>query len=221
MLLWSLGSLGYYTRPGLFESGDRFNPTGYQLRKGLDPAANNGSLAFQNNFITGCIVFRYGEALLNYAEAKAELGQPVDYTKSLNLLRARSGMPEFVVIQDPLRTNYADFGYPLSDELYEIRRERAVELACEGFRFDDWRRWRAHNLFLNKQPRGFPFLASDYPDYPTLGTKFSLDANGFILPFKKLLTGSGYNFNAGRDYLDCIPTNQITLNPALVQNPGW
>ena len=220
MLLWSFGSTGNYIRPALYESGDRFNPTGYQIRKGLDPSALNGSLAFQNNFVTACIVFRYAEALLNYAEALAELGQPVDYTKSLNLLRARAGMPNFTVISDPLRSDYANFGYTVSDQLYEIRRERAVELACEGFRYNDWRRWRAHNLFLNKQPKGFPFLASDYPDYPTLVSKFTLDTDGFILPFKKLIA-NGYGFNVGRDYLDCIPTNEITLNPALTQNPGW
>jgi hypothetical protein len=221
MLLWSLGSTGYYVRPALYEAGIIFQATGYQGRKGLDPSALNGSAAFQNNFITGCVVFRYAEALLNYAEAKAELGQPVDYTKSLNLLRARAGMPNFTVISDPLRSDYANFGYPLSDELYEIRRERAVELACEGFRYNDWRRWRAHSLFLNQQPKGFPFLASDFPDKPGLASKFTLDANGFILPFKNLLPVTGYNFNIGRDYLDCIPTNEITLNPALKQNPGW
>jgi hypothetical protein len=221
MLLWSAGSTGYYVRPHLYETGAVFQATGYQARKGLDPTALNGSAAFQNSFITGSPIFRYAEALLNYAEAQAELGQPVDYTKSLNLLRARAGMPAFAVISDPLRSDYADFGYPLSDELYEIRRERAVELACEGYRFDDWRRWRAHSLFVNHQPKGFPFLASDFPDYPALASKFTLDANGFILPYSKLLPVAGYPFNVGRDYLDCIPTNQITLNPALTQNPGW
>jgi starch-binding outer membrane protein, SusD/RagB family len=221
MLYWSKGNTGYFNRPQLYETGNLFNATGYQIRKGLDPSALDGSLAYQNNFITGCPVYRFAEALLNYAEAQAELGQTVNYANSLNLLRARAGLPNFVVISDPLRSKYADFGYTLTDELYEIRRERAVELACEGFRYDDWRRWRAHNLFLNKQPMGYPFLASDYPDYPTLASKFALDANGFILPFKNLLLGAGYNFNLGRDYLDCIPTNEITLNPALTQNPGW
>lgn len=220
MLMWSSGSTGYYVRPLLYESGDRYNSTGYQMRKGLDPASLDGSLAYQNKFITAYPVFRYAEALLNYAEAQAELGQTVDYSKSLNLLRARAGMPNFAAIADPLRSDYANFGYPLTDELYEIRRERAVELACEGLRNNDWRRWRAHALFKGKQPKGFPFLASDYPDYSTLANKLSLDTDGFILPFKKLIP-NGYNFNENRDYLDCIPTNEITLNPALTQNPGW
>jgi hypothetical protein len=219
--MWSLGGTGYFTRPALYGSGQYFNSTGYQLRKGLDPSKLNGSYGYQNSFTTGCIIFRYAEALLNYAEAQSELGQPVNYGTSLNLLRARAGMPAFAVISDSLRPNYANFGYPLTDELYEIRRERAVEFACEGYRFDDWRRWRAHALFANQHPSGFPFLAADYPDYPNLANTISLDAKGFINPYKNLLPPSGYNFNVGRDYLDCIPTHEITLNPKLKQNPGW
>ena len=57
--------------------------------------------------------------------------------------------------------------------------------------------------------------------FKDLGNIISLDANGFINPFSKLLLNGGYNFNVQRDYLDCIPTNEITLNPALTQNPGW
>ena len=105
---------------------------------------------------------------------------------------------------------------PLSDELYEIRRERAVELACEGFRYDDWRRWRAHNLFKGKRPLGFPYLASEY----AAGLVVPTNAQGLVDPFKTSMA-NGYNFNEGRDYLDNIPTNEITLNPKLTQNPGW
>jgi hypothetical protein len=220
-IMWSLGGTGYYTRPYLYETGSQYNSTGYTLRKGLNPSVLNGSVAYNNSYTTGCIIFRYAEALLNYAEAQSELGQTVNYAASLNLLRNRAGMPNFAAIPDSLRPNYADFGYSLSDELYEIRRERAVEFACEGHSFDDWRRWRAHSLFLNQHPEGFPFLASDYPDYPGLATTIALDPDGFINPFKNLLLNGGYNFNVGRDYLDCIPTNEITLNPKLTQNPGW
>lgn len=161
-------------------------------------------------------MFHYAKALLNYAEAQAELGQTVDYAKSLNLLRKRAGMPDFKVQADISRQSYADFGYTITDELYEIRRERAVELACEGFRYDDWKRWRAHNLFKGKRPKGFPFLKSEYAANLVVLT----DANGLVDPYQKIIA-NGYNFNEARDYLDCIPTNEITLNPNLVQNPGW
>ena len=153
---------------------------------------------------------------MNYAEAQAELGKTVDYASSINKLRARAGMPNFTVQPDPNRSQYAAFGYALSDELYEIRRERAVELACEGFRFDDWRRWRGHNLFKGKRPLGFPYLASEY----AAGLVVPTNAEGLVDPFKTSMV-NGYNFNESRDYLDNIPTNEITLNPKLTQNPGW
>lgn len=207
-----------FTKPYLDKSGEVKNHTGLQLRKGADPKdpTSGDAQGFSTACETGAVIFRYAEALLNYAEAQAELGQQVDYAKSLNLLRKRAGMPDFKVVADPNRATYADFGYALSDELYEIRRERAVELACEGFRFDDWRRWRAHNLFKAKRPKGFPFLKSEFAANLVVLT----DAGSYVDPYQKIIV-NGYNFNEGRDYLDCIPTNEITLNPKLTQNPGW
>ena len=61
-----------------------------------------------------------------------------------------------------------------------------------------------------------PYLASEY----AANLVVPVNAQGFVDPFKNNLA-NGYNFNAGRDYLDNIPTNEITLNPNLVQNPGW
>jgi len=97
-------------------------------------------------------VIRYAEVLLNYAEAKLELGQALDYNKSLNLLRSRAGMPNFTTIADANRPNYADWGYGVTDELNEVRRERAVELACEEFCYVDWRRW-AHSRNTSPEAR--------------------------------------------------------------------
>jgi len=225
--IWTPGSImwdnsfgkGVFTKPFLDQSGETLNNTGFQIRKGndpKDPQAGSG-VSWNTSCETGAIVFRYAEALLNYAEAKAELGEPVDYAKSLNLLRARSGMPAFKVQSDPNRSRYADYGYPVSDELFEIRRERAVELGAEGFRFDDIRRWAAHNLLKGKRPKGYPFNASEWT-----GKKinYKTDADGFLDPYADQIP-DGYGFNANRDYLECIPLNEMTLNPALKQNPGW
>jgi len=207
-----------FTKPFLDKSGEVKNHTGFQLRKGADPKDPTAGDAqgFSTSCETGAVIFRYAEALLNYAEATAELGQTVNYSTTLNLLRKRAGMPDFKVISDADRVNYADFGYSVSNELYEIRRERAVELACEGFRYDDWRRWRAHSLFKNKRPKGFPFLKSEYAANLVVNT----DVNGYVDAYQKIIV-NGYQFNESRDYLDCIPTNEITLNPKLTQNPGW
>ncbi|ANE51410.1 hypothetical protein SY85_13755 [Flavisolibacter tropicus] len=207
-----------FVKPSLEKSGENKNYTGFQMNKGVDPKdpTAGGALGFSTACETGAVVFRYAEALLNYAEAQAELGGAIDYASSIDKLRARAGMPNFAAQADASRSKYADFGYTLSNELYEIRRERAVELACEGFRFDDWRRWRAHNLFKGKRPTGFPYLASEY----AAGLVVPTDASGLVDPFKTSMA-SGYNFNVGRDYLDNIPTNEITLNPKLTPNPGW
>lgn len=217
--MWNnAGGTVLFTKPYLDKTGEVKNYTGFQLNKGADPKdpTAGGAQGFSTACETGAVIFRYAEALLNYTEAKLELGQAPDYVNTINKIRSRAGMPNFSVVSDPNRLNYADWGYPVSDELNEVRRERAVELACEGFRYDDWRRWRAHNLFAGKRPLGFPYLASEY----AAGLVVPTNAAGFVDPYKTLIP-SGYNFNVGRDYLECIPTNEITLNSKLVQNPGW
>lgn len=89
---------------------------------------------------TSLPLFRYAEVLLNYAEAKAERGTltQADLDKSVNLIRNRVGMPEIMMSPDVLE---------------DIRRERRVELACEGFRLDDIKRWAKGEL-LGQKPQG-------------------------------------------------------------------
>ena len=124
-------------------------------------------------------------------------------------------MPAFVVHpqgSDPNRVNY---GYSISDELYEIRRERSAELALEGLREDDYRRWAAHTLFKGKRPKGYPFDQAEFPNYHP-----PLDDDGRIDYLQSFLPG-GYQFKENRDYLNSIPAEELNLNPNLTQNPGW
>jgi hypothetical protein len=97
-------------------------------------------------------LFRYGEVLLNYAEAKAEQGTltDADWAATIGALRSRAGITggltsKPVTVDNFLKDNY----FPgISDPvILEIRRERAIELILEGFRFDDLRRWKAGDLF--------------------------------------------------------------------------
>ena len=188
-----------------------YAPSGYVLRKAYDPLMVNHSLNFEE---TPAIHFRYAEVLLNFAEAKAELGiltQP-DLDNSIGLLRARAGMPNIDlanIAPDP------KWDFPsLSPIINEIRRERRVELVDEGFRWPDIARWAAADeLIVGKRPKGF--TASQ-----VASTVFSVDENGFLDPFQTSLP-DGYGFNVNRDYLDPVPLNQIVLNPQLTQNPGW
>ena len=199
--------------------GAQNNPTGYESKKfrrpQLDPATGTYSteLAY--------IVFRYAEAMLNYAEARAELGQltQTDLDITVNRLRSRVGMPNMVLASIPPDPNWPDYGYTLPGYLYEIRREREVELMTEGFRLDDLLRWRADKLFAGKRPKGAYYSAELKAAYPNL----AVDAANFLDPYKTALTGpnGGWGFNPGKHYLLPIPTNELTLNPTLKQNPGW
>jgi hypothetical protein len=143
-----------------------------------------------------------------------ELNGTVAYDQ-LNQLRARVGMPEFEVLSQDADPNKVDYGYEISDALYEIRRERRVELAFEVLREQDWKRWAAHELFLNKRPRGYPFSSAEFP-----GESPVVDENGLLDPLQ-LELGNGYNFFPGRNYLESVPQTELTLNPNLDQNPGW
>lgn len=220
MVMWDNGyGKGIFTKPFLNQSGEYLNNTGFQIKKGndpKDPQAGSG-VSWNTNCVTGAIVFRYAEALLNYAEAKCELGEVVDYDKSVNLLRRRVGMPDFKVQSDINRSLYADYGYAISDELYEIRRERTVELGCEGFRYDDIMRWAAHSLLKGKRPKGYPL---DLSEWEGVKINYKVDENGLLDPYIGQIP-NGYGFDPERDYLECIPINEITLNPQLIQNPGW
>lgn len=106
-------------------------------------------------------VFRYGEILLIYAEAKAELGimTQEDVDKSINLLRDRVGMPhaqlsDWLANIDPVQDErYYNVNSSQKGAVLEVRRERRIELACEGFRYGDLMRWRLGTL-MNKAPEG-------------------------------------------------------------------
>jgi hypothetical protein len=99
-------------------------------------------------------IYRYAETLLIYAEAKAELGiiSQTDLDLTINKIRTRVGMPQLntsVAIDPVLAAQYPAVSGAQNALILEIRRERRVELACEGFRYDDIRRWAAGNLLEN------------------------------------------------------------------------
>ncbi len=186
--------------------------TGYVRRKDYNPYAVYHHLNFEE---TPSIQYRYAEVLLNYIEARVELGQATqaDVDRTIKKLRDRVGMPNLqidAIVTDP------NWEFPaLSPLINEIRRERKVELALENFRWDDIARWAAADeLIVGKRPKGA--WAAQFPNKPVL----SVDANGFLDPYATAMPG-GYGFRVDRDYLDPISINELTLNPALGQNPGW
>ncbi len=128
--------------------------TGYQTIKWVMSAKANGGDSDRVDRSTSDLpVYRLGEILLIYAEAKAELGTLTqdDLNNSINLLRKRVGMPSLTmdVDADPYMTNpntgYTNSKLLASSQLaliLEVRRERGVELAQEGNRWYDLVRWR-------------------------------------------------------------------------------
>jgi len=137
------------------------NFTGYFQLKGYINTTDN----IVNNS-TDFPVYRYAEVLLTYAEALAELGQIAqsDLDISVNLLRARAGIPGLDLAfansnPDPvLMTKYPNVSGTYGGVILELRRERRVEFAMEGFRYDDLMRWDAGKL-LENIPQGMYFPA--------------------------------------------------------------
>lgn len=137
--------------------------TGYQPVKFVqDPSANSGNNDRTSSSDCDLPVFRFAEVLLNYAEAKAELGTLTqdDLDISINLLRDRAGItsgldmvsananPDPYLMWKDGVDNKEQTGYPgVSGDymgvILEIRRERTIELLMEGFRFYDLCRWKA------------------------------------------------------------------------------
>ena len=206
-----------FTVAALDATGESLCTTGYQIFKGSDPDLSQKETGWVGT--TASIVFRYAEALLIFAEAKAELGTITqeDLDRTINKLRDRVEMPHLVMSSIEADPNW-DFP-SLTPIINEVRRERRVELALEGYRHDDLMRWRAHELFVNKRPLGAKFIQEHYPTLVP-GESVYLDENGYVDFFQKGLPG-GYGFKPERDYLYPIPSNELTLNDKLTQNPGW
>ncbi|MDR1369942.1 MAG: RagB/SusD family nutrient uptake outer membrane protein [Dysgonamonadaceae bacterium] len=211
-----------------FESSDRGCITGYQVYKGHIPNEELSGASGQQ----AMIYFRYAEALLINAEAKAESGSITqeDIDRTINQLRRRLvGMADMSLAGVNALPASARIFPNLSNIINEIRRERTVELAVEGFRVDDIFRWAAADVLIKGYvPQGAKRVQweGSLPDAPNGFTAavnaLRVDDQGYITPYAaQAFPATGYNFNTSRDYLRALPTNQLVLNPNLTQNPGW
>ncbi len=177
---------------------------------------------------TDCPVMRFGEVLLIRAEAGAELGvlTQEELDKTVNKLRDRVGFPFHLTMQpthDPnLEEKYPNVTGPNADLIREIRRERRVELFCEGYRWNDIMRWHVGDeIFNHRERRGAYMDPALYTkeEIKTIGDLVGLDENGFIMPYK--VKGQYKPNFTEKNYLSNIPLDEIALNPKLEQNPGW
>jgi starch-binding outer membrane protein, SusD/RagB family len=166
---WELINTGTYAQGGgIYVQKLQKNFTGYHQIKGF---INNTDQVVYNgvDFPT----LRYAEVLLSYAEAKAELGElsQTDLDMTVNVLRDRAGMPHLSMNPpaDPMQeAKFPNVTSSMKSTILEIRRERRIEFALEGYRYDDLMRWGAGKI-LEEEPIGLYF--------PGLG-KYDLTGDG-------------------------------------------
>jgi hypothetical protein len=170
--------------------------TGYYLKKLCNGAI---SLASSSKFTAAYhtyLNFRYGGALLDYAEAVYKYtgspdvvmaGHKLTAREALNKVRARAGMPNITATGDDFWKKY--------------QKERFVELAFEGHRFWDVRRWKeAKTYFTSITRMNITKNADGTLTYSTSKVSRQWDDKMYLFP---------------------IPQSEISKNHNLTQNPGW
>jgi hypothetical protein len=192
---WDEGTNSMVEVPGLDtrkSPSDNWNAcyTGYYCRKCIDPAIDG---QFYGSDVPTRF-FRYGEILLNYAEACIELGQDAEARTYINMIRKRAGMPDITESGSALRDRY--------------RNERRIELALEEHRFWDVRRWVIGPSAYGPT-YGVNVVYELQPDHstatvPTI-TPFVIETRAWI----------------DKAYFLPIFRSEINKNDLLIQNPGY
>ncbi|MDH7460619.1 RagB/SusD family nutrient uptake outer membrane protein [Chitinophagaceae bacterium 26-R-25] len=231
-----------------------YSTTGYKCWKFLDEPTQNDATSVQSFNVTDAPIIRLGEVMMNYVEAAAELADMGQYTvlqsdidMTINALRKRTGytaasrLPDMKIIGGlPAvgTTIYedADRDPSVPSLIWEIRRERRLELLYEGFRLHDLKRWRKLD-YANTEVYPKKNLGAWVTKNATTKGLILADINGNVTSAANVTTGSGYlkvsqtvrNATNGnvldRNYYDCVPTYQVDFyqrnSATLTQNPGW
>jgi starch-binding outer membrane protein, SusD/RagB family len=172
-----------------YSTAGQGSATGYYWRKYWDPKNTAPGISSGLNIH----LIRYAEVLLMYAEAKQSLNQMTEdiWNKTVKALRARAGFTAAGALDYPGNTNMTDI----------IRNERRCELAMEGFRIDDIRRWKIAETVLNGWAHGAKF------GDPAID-------NGYIRAQLRA-------FDKNKHYLWPVPPSERALNGNLTQNPNY
>ncbi|MGF7041092.1 RagB/SusD family nutrient uptake outer membrane protein [Mucilaginibacter lappiensis] len=172
---------------GPWTGGDELTRTGFYVRKYVDynkPQASVDLYRSEQPWID----MRYGEILLNRAEAAMELGNPSDALTSINQIRTRAGA-----------TPYA------SIDLDKVRKERRMELAFENQYYWDLKRWRIADVVL------------DRAHFKGLMPYYVFNENKYIFLAETELFNREYTFQK-QFYYEGIPGGEIGKNPNLLPN---
>ncbi len=187
-----------YIKPGTGPAGQTANEyspagqgtaTGYYWRKYWDPGNTAPGISSGLNIH----LIRYAEVLLMYAEAKHALGQMTEevWNKTIRPLRERAGFTDAGALNYPGNANMTEI----------IRSERRSELAMEGIRIDDIRRWKIAEVVLNGWAHGAKYGEA------------SID-NGYLRVQLR-------QFDKNKHYLWPVPPSERALNINLSQNDGY
>ncbi|PCH69148.1 MAG: RagB/SusD family nutrient uptake outer membrane protein [Bacteroidales bacterium] len=179
-----------------------YNETGYYIKKLVDwNMTMSSSGATYKDYPWPEI--RLADLYLMYAEALNETSGPAsDVLIYLDRIRDRAGLKGVAESWTNYSTNPSK--YQSKDGLREIiQRERLIELAFEGSRFWDLRRWKQSSEYLNEPITGWNVYGTDSESYYQVRTVYQQE---FISP---------------RDYLWPIEDSELLRNTKLVQNPGW
>jgi hypothetical protein len=237
-------NLRYPLNAPVLSAGTNFISTGYRNWKG---AVLTSAVPARDG--VDDILIRYEEGLLNLAEAKAILGTitQTDIDKTVNVIRSRVGMANMIlgaVAAFPSSAYKQELGFAPSEPniVNEIRRERTIELALEGYRLDDIKRWAVYDKTINGYtPQGAQLqeflsyfndpakLSADgtsvagvsFPLLITSGASQNVAAfagSGRMNPYFKSPQfqqgGQGFYIDPARDYLTFVPQAQIQLYKA-------
>lgn len=189
-----------------FFNGSADNPhthdapqNGYLIRKKISPDLNvkQGTYKYRPG-----IVYRLGEAYLNYAEALNESDPGnVEILYYLNKIRERAGIRQYTT--GATDENYIHVDLNDQAEMRKlIRAERRVELSCEGIRYDDLRRWKEAENVLNGDFYGMNFSGKDPSSFYVR------------TPYLKRVYKKAY-------YWFPIHQSEMDKNDKLVQSPYW
>ncbi|MDR3219402.1 MAG: RagB/SusD family nutrient uptake outer membrane protein [Dysgonamonadaceae bacterium] len=240
--------LSYNFRPQYYPFGGNNAPfsysrSGYSLRKYMDDSRvgeKSSDLTVGYN-VTDAPCLRLGEVLVNYAEicyeletiTGADVFNQATLDMTINKLRDRVGMPHLEEIggkpavggqtyDDPQRTKWEP-NNDVSSMLWEIRRERRVELCYEnGLRSADLKRWHKLDYLCNVHNPDYRYGAyvvlTDFP----AAVKESVSLAAFIGPDEAANAAltEGYilrntdvarSLPTAKNYVKPIPVDQIAL----------
>ncbi|MFA7492005.1 MAG: RagB/SusD family nutrient uptake outer membrane protein [Proteiniphilum sp.] len=181
------------------------SPTGYNPKKVVHYLTTQSTVANSDAtyYDYQWPIIRLADLYLMYAEALNETkGIPdADVYEYIDKVRKRSGLDG---VAESWQNHSIKPDKPLTKDGMRkiIQRERMIELAFEGIRFWDLRRWKLSEEYMNKPIRGWNV-------YETDPNEFYKVQNIFDLKFEK------------KDYLWPIQTSELLKNKNLIQNPGW